>query len=396
MSSKARPGMPESQGRPSWWRPTLAGAAVMVLVVAGGCRRAPKYSQETPDDTVKSAVAMVRNGDADRLGDLIYADGPEMRVILKRLGLLLGHMQDLAAAIQTKMPEQVAQLKAKAEQAATDGTAASLLAQLTGGGGGLGKANRQQRAQAEEEFQGLASAIFADPYGWIERNANRLSTMKVTDDLATVLVDDKPVLQPIGIPLRLEGDNWYVSLPTNLAAQYMPRTRGQWSIVGSMIKVLDNTALELADDVRAGRIRDLETVGRRAQDKAMIPAMMAFAAYASEMDVRRRVDSAMHEYRARAKDWVKSRPAVDGSAGVSPALIKAMEQIAVLELDKAVRKHKRPALEGSKDVEFEAIVSAWLTAHELEVRLDGPLSGESVEAAVAAWEAKAGKELAKR
>ena len=63
--------------------------AVAMLVVAG-CSRESGYSQEKPDDVVKTAFRMVENGEADKLPRLIYADSREFRSVLNRLGKLMG------------------------------------------------------------------------------------------------------------------------------------------------------------------------------------------------------------------------------------------------------------------------------------------------------------------
>ena len=67
-----------------------------VLGLAAGCDRPTVYSQETPDDVIRSAAEMIRNGETQRLPDLIAADNDEMRRMLNRLGVLFGNMQQLS------------------------------------------------------------------------------------------------------------------------------------------------------------------------------------------------------------------------------------------------------------------------------------------------------------
>ena len=81
-----------------------------------------------------------------------------------------------------------------------------------------------------------------DPYGWLERNSARLSTVKTADDTAAVMFDNEPAIPVVGLPMKLENGKWYVVLPirTPPLSNVMPRSRQQWSILGSVIKVTDN------------------------------------------------------------------------------------------------------------------------------------------------------------
>jgi len=102
--------------------------------------------------------------------------------------------------------------------------------------------------------QGALARLFADPYGWLDRNASRLTTVKLADDIAAVMVDNQPVMPPLGLTMRLEKDGkWYIVLPTNLpvVSNFMPRTREEWSIIASVIKVVENVTVELTKLARA-------------------------------------------------------------------------------------------------------------------------------------------------
>src|SRR6185436_8189703 len=229
--------------RPAIWQVLIGVAAIALLagiVVAGvmalAAGRAPKYSQESPDDVVRSAVAMVKNGDAQLLPELLSADSDEMRITLRRLGVLTGHLQDLAKAIGKRFPQDVAKYREEARSAAVEGKTPSFIAALTGKSA-RGSGADNQDAQ-ETAVRAVVARIFSDPYGWIEENEGRLSTLRTTDDLATVLVDDKPV-GGVGIPLKLDHGKWYIALPTNVPplAQVMPRSTEQWSMMRSLVKV---------------------------------------------------------------------------------------------------------------------------------------------------------------
>src|SRR4051812_24910094 len=79
--------------------------AVLFALLAGGCSRKKSYSQDTPDDVIRSATAMVKNGETRRLTDLIYADSPEMRAFLNQLGKLFETMQKLSVASAKHFPD---------------------------------------------------------------------------------------------------------------------------------------------------------------------------------------------------------------------------------------------------------------------------------------------------
>jgi hypothetical protein len=321
----------------TWTKPLIAGAAILLLaamvgtavVTLAGTRR-PVYSQDSPDDVVQSAIAMVRNGDARFLGDLLYADSDDMRATLNRLGVLLDHMQTLAIEIKKQFPADVEKLRSEVEKDAQAGKAPPIFAALTQGragrpgAGGAGRAGPDQ----EEIMKSIVARLFSDPYGWIEQNESRLSTARVTDDTATVLVDNAPVAG-VGIPMRLEKGKWYIALPTNMPplSRVMPRAPEQWRMFNSLIKLLDNTVLELADDVKQGRLRNLGSIGDKAQEKIIFPGALWVAAYSADLDARGRIDrarmcrarSSPRRSRRRSTRWPRGRSKPRSGPGSSPS-----------------------------------------------------------------------------
>lgn len=368
-----------------------AAAVVIVLVIAGlsaGCSDRHDYGQASADQTVKAAVDMVRRREAERLPELIYADSPEMRAWLNRVGVLLGNLEELALAVQEEFPEELAQLRAEAEAAAAEGRATSLMSMLGGAAGGRGGPPQEGQREA---FSKLIGQLLADPYGWIDRNGDRLSTLPITDDMATVTVDDAVVLPPLGIPLRKDGGKWFVSLPTNMPplSNYMPRSMEEWSILASVVQVLDNTVVELRGDVRAGRIRKLSQMQDKATDKLLLPALIAFSAYSNEMQVRQRVDRAFGEFVKRKKAWAKERnDAVnpEASDAVSPKLLAAMDNVARRTLDERLRKRDRVDFANMSNGTFARVMEEWLRDDGLTVDLSQSLHAGAVDPVVSAWE----------
>lgn len=154
-------------------------------------------------------------------------------------------------------------------------------------GGRRGDRGQPESGQAERGRDAAVRALFADPFGGIERSLERVSTIRTADDTAAVMIDDKPAFG-LGLIMRREEDRWRIILPLNLPglARYVPRSREEWMIVASMIQVVDNAVVELAADVRAGKCGDVEQVSQRAGEKAFMPLMMCFIAYNRAMEAR--------------------------------------------------------------------------------------------------------------
>lgn len=254
----------------------------------GGCSR---YPQDTPSATLASARKMVQEGHAEKLQQLLYAENPQFRRVLKRLGVLLGHVQDLGRTINEKFPAEVAELRKQAEEAAKSGEASSLIGRAMmgelGGGrrrGGPSVDPDQTRASIDRFFKEL----FADPYGWLERSENRLSTVTIADDSAAVLWDEKPIFPPIGLSMREEGGEWYFVLPTNLpgVSNVMPKNDTEYDIWIKLVTVIDKVVIDLEKDVKSGKVKDLRALSEAAGEKAFIPVAIGVVAYGKAVEAR--------------------------------------------------------------------------------------------------------------
>ena len=252
-------------------------------------------------------------------------------------------------------------------------------------------------AETEDTIRQVIAKLFADPFGWIDQNSGRLSTLSVADDQATITLDGQPV-GGIGIPLTLAEDgNWYIALPIGMppVSDIMPKAPQQWMMLNSLVKLLDNTVMELTDDVRSRRLQNLESIGTKAQEKIIFPGGLWFAAYSADLDARKRVDRTVRAFKERQKAWVKTREEqpIDGVSGVSTKLTGALSKIAAKELEPVVRARKGPRFQEMTDASFEELVAEWAKKNQLGVNLKAPLKGEAIDAAVANWEAS---ELAKK
>lgn len=264
----------------------IAWMLVTVLALLGmlvGCDS--DGPRDTPEETIATMKEVVMAGRADKLADFIYADNPDMRKLLRRTGVMLGNVQKLAKSVNEKFPDEVAALKAQAEQAAKDGKATSFLSQIAGQMGGNNQRRRRPPAgdeanKARASFDDFLKGLMADPYGWAEQADKRLTTAFLTDDSVALLWDDKPVLAPLGLKMqKAEDGKWYIVLPTGAAGGFMPRTPDQYKIFGSLIATFDNVVIDLTKDVDSGAAKNLTDLSRRAGEKAFIPVAAAFFAY---------------------------------------------------------------------------------------------------------------------
>lgn len=369
----------------------LPALIVMLLVVIGGlgCERKRTYSQATPDDVVKSAVAMVQNKDAGQLSNLVYAESPEMRALMNRVGTLFENLQKLSVAASKRWPEEYAAMQAEALKSATEKTPGLL--SMMSQGGGSGRRGGASGPQNPDQFRDMFNAVLADPYGWIDRNAPRLSAVKTSDETGAVLIDGEPAIPVVGLPLKMQEGRWFVALPTNMPpiSSFWPRTKQQWSILGSFVQVIDNAVISLTKSVDDGQVGSMKQLTDKFQEKVMFPGMIAFGAYGKEIDVRERLDRRLKLFQTRLRGWNDARKERQGDAGaVSSKLQQAILSLAPVELEKGVRANKPSGLDKMSDSEFEDLIAGWLKAAGLSVRLDGELSGTAIDNAVDAWNAE--------
>lgn len=279
----------------------LVAVLALAAALATGCSDRD-YSQKTPDDVIRTAKLMVERGEARKLGGLIYAENEEMRKVLNNVGVLMGNLQRLGRAVSENFPQDVNQLKTRAKEAADSGKATSLLSQIAAqAGGNQGRVSRRaardperwrrEQRQREEQFGDSLKMLFADPYGFLDQSAGRISTMPLTDDTAAVLWDGKTVLPPLGVVMRRDADGkWYVVPPINIPgfANFLPQTPQEYKVFGALIAIINNVIVDLARDVREKRITDIDDLSRKAGEKAFMPAAMGYVAYSKMLEDRRK------------------------------------------------------------------------------------------------------------
>lgn len=274
---------------------TLAVALALtfsLIFSLAACDRAPAYSQATPNDVIRSAAQMVKDNRADLLPSLLYAENDEMRRLYRAMGTFLKHTQDLAQSIQQKFPEEVAKLKKQGEEAAKKGQATTLFGQI---------AQAQSRARRgppdksqQDAFNAALKRIFVDPYGSLDDGVDHLSTTPINDDVVAIMVDGKPMLAPLGLTMRRvktdDREVWAVVPPLNIpgVANFVPKSKEEFQIWGSLIKTFDNVVVDLTKDVKSGAMKSLDDVSKKAGEKAFIPAAMTVFAYTQAMEARKK------------------------------------------------------------------------------------------------------------
>ena len=132
---------------------------------------------------------------------------------------------------------------------------------------------------------------------------------------------------------------------------------------------------------------------RDPQGMTNVLAVIAFAAYGKEMEVRNRVDRRIKQFQTKQKEWVKTKSGPDQPGEgplVSPKLTTVLGKLASQRIEPLVRKNKAPAFDRMNDRDFEALVAAWLIESGLQVKLDGELTPAKVDPEIERWEAASG------
>ncbi|MFN8731423.1 MAG: hypothetical protein ACK5Z4_16375, partial [Planctomyces sp.] len=275
----------------AWKRSAMHTVVLAVLAVSvlslPGCSDSDNdkgYSQAKPDELLRTAALMVRNGEPGKITTLIYADSREMRAVLNRLGKLLDSMQKLATTVAAKFPEEVAKIRASVEAAAGDEANQQAMRDLasrgvaappTGGPAASPEDRRRQQEAFEENFQ----FIFADPFGWLDKNAARLTAESIDDETSAVLLDGKPL--PVPVTMKLDKGKWYLVLPLNIPGvdRYLPETINEWRIVASLMRTLENAMIDLEKDVASGKVTRMEGLAERAGELVYPTAGMVVIMY---------------------------------------------------------------------------------------------------------------------
>ncbi len=229
-------------------RSGLVHAAILVSLLAcvalPGCRRR-SYSQASADATVQSLADMLKDGNVRQIPSLIRAQDPKMQELLDRLGPLFDRLHRLSETLQEKYPDEVDALLAKAAQAGGEKIAAS------------GRTTR-----SGEQWRDQLTLMIADPFGTMDREMARVSTIYVDDETYALTIDGQPAFG-VGILIRQADDGkWYFHVPEYIPglSSQMPQTDHEWRIMNSMFKSVTNgvewTERRIAEE-NAGQLEEI-------------------------------------------------------------------------------------------------------------------------------------------
>lgn len=227
------------------------GVCVCVIpLVLAGCGGSD-YDTSTPESVLVTARAMVENGDARRLPELIditprdieFEDGvTEASAIAEvkgKLSELLGRLWVVGEELQRQFPDETLD---------TLDEAAGMVNEAT-----------------EADWTDMIGGFLADPFEFLEVQEDRLEILDLGDGTAAVLWDDEPAFG--GFIAMLEtGDGWKVGIPIELVqdSEYWPQTRYEWSVVASMLLGIENSLEDFEREVRGGGFKSLSRAAERA------------------------------------------------------------------------------------------------------------------------------------
>ncbi|MEE2973131.1 MAG: hypothetical protein VX672_08395 [Planctomycetota bacterium] len=238
--------------------------ALGLLPTLTGCG-SEDYDTSTPDAVLTSARAMVENGDASRLPELIHFEARDIEFedgvteasaiaeVKEKLAELLGRLWTIGEELQARFPgESMDTLRE-----------AVVMVEAEGGG----------------DWTDIIGQILASPYQFLDEGQSRLEILDLGDGTAAILWDDEPALG--GFVAMLETDEgWRAGIPIELVqdTDYWPQTRWEWSVVASMLLAIENALEDFERDVRSDRFKSLSqaaaSAGRLVGESAVVQGII--------------------------------------------------------------------------------------------------------------------------
>ena len=286
----------------------IGGPIVLVasLLIGSVLLREKTYEHGTPEQMLEAAKQMVLDGRADRVPELVWTDWPDMRRLLDEAGRLMGAMQRLADTVQRRYPDEIAEMRTRAEAAARDGKAATFFSGMLEQNRGR---RREQFSAGRDEiyqmFNDTMHTLLSDPYAWLTSNEEKLRAVAYTDEDASLMWDGKPVP---GVAIRTHDDKWYFDLPMEIlnSSGAMPRTPDEWQMYGYLIVNVRQMAEDLEAEVARGEHPDMRSVVNAAGEDAFLPLALTMVAIEKARDERR------DEERAREREQQPAQNPGDG------------------------------------------------------------------------------------
>ncbi len=321
---EAESGQPQEPGASRMIRVLAVILPLSALVVGGyliiqrlDAREAVfEIDQSSPEALFTSAARMVREGRADLLTELLYAHSEGERAVLRGVGGVLGALQRAAYAAAEAYPDEIRRVRAQAQQAAQEGKASNIFATIAQRMG-MNPSRGNIFRESDDPGADAIASLLADPFGWIERNGEKLGTMSMGDRMAGVTWDGRPVLMPFPLMMELkEDDKWYVVLPTNLpgvrrAIDEMIEEDDRREMILLILQSVRQAFDDLALGMRSGEIRNLDHAANKLGEYAMPPVGLGIIAFSRYMEIARQAE---REQRRREREQ-KDRHATGTSPG---------------------------------------------------------------------------------
>ncbi len=221
-------------------------AMAMVLTGLPGCRRTRAYNQSSADATVRSLADMLKDGNVQQIPSLIHAEDPKMQELLDKLGPLFARLHNLSETLQEKYPEEFNALLERAADA-----------------GSTKLADSGRTSQNRDQWRERMTLMIANPFGTLDGEMERLSTVYVDDETFALTIDGKPAFG-VGVLIRqAEDGKWYFHMPDNIPGlnSQLPKTDAEWRIMNAMLKSVTNgiewTERRIAEEKNAGQLEEI-------------------------------------------------------------------------------------------------------------------------------------------
>lgn len=279
-----------------FWSVACATTALLAccLVTPACGKKSERYEwkQDSAESVLLSLTEMVELGQIRYMTELIWAPDDLRRTFLRGIGSMLQSLHDLSQTAAAAFAPEVRQVLNAGEAARAQGQGVNPFARLAGQAARGGGSSRF--TQSNDFLNDITKSLITDPYGFIERNADKLGVEEY--DLGYILTyEERPtILGFLEIFQQMDDGKWYILVPDRIinvdTDQFWPRDENELEIALSVMKVLKNALDDVRVDIEEGRVYSLEMAAENLGKYLALPLPMAFAAYNGMMQARARAD----------------------------------------------------------------------------------------------------------
>jgi hypothetical protein len=221
-------------------------AAASLLAALGGC--GANLETGTPGAALDTAQRLVAEGRLEQLPALVHLDARRVRYedgvteasaiedVREKLSDLLGRLARVSRKLRERFPQ------------AFDREGGSL-----------------QGLAERGEIGAQVSAVLLDPFGFLERQRERIEVEDLGDGTAAVVWDDEPALGGL-VSMVETGEGWRFTVPTELAraSRWWPDSRHEWAVIASMMLGIENSLRDFEAEIDGDSFATLDQAGERA------------------------------------------------------------------------------------------------------------------------------------